>query len=51
MHCFDVNGFDLNPSATTAFLNAWVGDVALLETLGESDLVIVMMLSQIQGSL
>ena len=44
------NGFDLNPSATV-FLNALVGDVALLETLGESDLVIVMVLSQIQGSL
>ena len=43
MYCFDVNGFD--------DLNALVGDVALLETLGESDLVIVMVLSQIQGSL
>ena len=40
----------MNPSAT-AFLSAWVGDVALLETLGELDLVIVMVLSQIQGSL
>ena len=28
-----------------------MGDVALLETLGESVLVIVMVLSQIQGSL
>ena len=36
MHSFYVNGFDLNPSAT-AFVNAWVGDVALLYTLGESD--------------
>ena len=50
MHCVDFNDFDLNPSAPD-FLHAWVGDVALLETLGESDLVIVMVLSQIQESL
>ena len=29
MHSFDVNGFDVIPSAT-AFHNAWVGDEAII---------------------